>query len=756
MENMISIPEYRFNVDLNVTDILISSYREVFVSSGGYDSDGHPVEDIFEQESIDITYSLIPGGLILESSAAPLEAASERQLTIEEATQTIKEHFDSGDAVFLVDANGNKDRFFPLGQTKVVNLYGGPGIGKTTTALALTAELKKLGYNAEYIPETAKEYIYSGQLDKLNGSQANQYALYREHKHKIDSVMGKVDIAVTDSPLPLNAVYVKELIPEFRETIFTDYSNYNNINFMLKRNNNDKFSMEGRIHDLDQSIKKDNEIRTMLWNNGIFPTEVERDNIKEMLDRIINNSQKEQAIMDNEKEQLQAAMQLGFDSVEEAREEVKAMQREYADYEKFEREQLEKELEEEKKNTVYHPDMTFGEYIKLAIERDEEFDAIIGDVDMPATIYLGDDTELTPYCYEKYGDLLNSKIIAVYPHSQNGGTDAVEVDYADEEKGERFVWATAGYVAETEYDKMFRKLPDKDQTLLDYEKILHSVSGINDVQYRYKDDSFPESEDHLAAYSGKEKYLVYKDLNIIHQINDPEAPNLAEQLKKEIKEKLITINDFDKAAFFPYNDNFKGVQNFRVMSSLNDVVLGVRVTDYYTDNHVRITDFSYATWDGDLVSGVSNGHYDMDRSTAFEDFAIRAGLIDAERYDRTDSKDVSKFIEEHSGNNTIVFTVVRCDQIEKPLVTGTDIRDIYDSDEIYEYLSDNRSSLDSYADLTVDRYLIGDGTPLNADNNEAAFIAENLDEIVQNALSFRSDSYEIKTKEIIYDNDLKY
>ena len=46
----------------------------------------------------------------------------------------------------------------------VVNLYGGPGAGKSTAALQLVAELKKRGINADYVSEYAKEltgWLYS-------------------------------------------------------------------------------------------------------------------------------------------------------------------------------------------------------------------------------------------------------------------------------------------------------------------------------------------------------------------------------------------------------------------------------------------------------------------------------------------------------------------------------------------------------------------------------------------------------------------
>lgn len=45
-------------------------------------------------------------------------------------------------------------------KTLVVNLFAGPGAGKTTCAWEIAAELKKLGVHTEYVPEYAKELVW--------------------------------------------------------------------------------------------------------------------------------------------------------------------------------------------------------------------------------------------------------------------------------------------------------------------------------------------------------------------------------------------------------------------------------------------------------------------------------------------------------------------------------------------------------------------------------------------------------------------
>lgn len=96
----------------------------------------------------------------------------------------------------------------------------------------------------------------------------------------------------------------------------------------------------------------------------------------------------------------------------------------------------------------------FIDYIKYCIAHGLEFDAKIGNVDMPATFSFCDDMKFNDYCMEKYGDLLNSDCEVKYDPTGRY-TDCVIVDYDDYKKGEQFTWAVAGYVSETEYEKLF-------------------------------------------------------------------------------------------------------------------------------------------------------------------------------------------------------------------------------------------------------------------------------------------------------------
>ena len=98
--------------------------------------------------------------------------------------------------------------------------------------------------------------------------------------------------------------------------------------------------------------------------------------------------------------------------------------------------------------------MTFLEYINKRIRDEEEFDAVIGDVDMPATFCFSSEWKITDYCMQKFGDLLNSEVI-VHIDPTGYYTQSVEVLYDNYTKGERFCLAVAGYINQGEWEQLF-------------------------------------------------------------------------------------------------------------------------------------------------------------------------------------------------------------------------------------------------------------------------------------------------------------
>lgn len=151
----------------------------------------------------------------------------------------------------------------------VVNAFGGPGSGKSTACMDICQQLKKLGYNAEYVQEYAKELVYDKNWDLLDGSEVHQFEILKEQVHRMDRLYGQADFIITDSPILLNSIYNQELTAAYSGMVQELHGQYHNFSFFVERDR-ESFQQEGRIHNLEESIVKDKEIQTLLKNNNIY------------------------------------------------------------------------------------------------------------------------------------------------------------------------------------------------------------------------------------------------------------------------------------------------------------------------------------------------------------------------------------------------------------------------------------------------------------------------------------------------------
>lgn len=157
--------------------------------------------------------------------------------------------------------------------TIVINAFAGPGAGKTTSCLEVAEKLKKQGFVTEYVQKYAKELVYDNNLIMLDGHYEHQFAILNEQMKRINRLYGKVDFIVTDSPILLNNTYLNEdknteVYSAYSDSVNKLYGLYNNFNYFVERDTS-VFEKEGRIHNLEQSIAIDNELKNMLHNNQI-------------------------------------------------------------------------------------------------------------------------------------------------------------------------------------------------------------------------------------------------------------------------------------------------------------------------------------------------------------------------------------------------------------------------------------------------------------------------------------------------------
>ncbi|MBR2220721.1 MAG: hypothetical protein IJ975_01110, partial [Clostridia bacterium] len=73
--------------------------------------------------------------------------------------------------------------------TKVINIIGAPGVGKSTYAAKLFAEMKAQGFSCELVQEFAKEIVYADN----NKLRNDQLIVMGEQYRRTFVLDGKVD-----------------------------------------------------------------------------------------------------------------------------------------------------------------------------------------------------------------------------------------------------------------------------------------------------------------------------------------------------------------------------------------------------------------------------------------------------------------------------------------------------------------------------------------------------------------------------------
>jgi len=145
----------------------------------------------------------------------------------------------------------------------VVNLFGGPGVGKSTIAAGVFFRLKSLSVNCELVREYAKDVVWEGR----NSLLANQIYVFAKQHKRLTDVVGHVDVVLTDSPLPLSAVYGSHYPACFTDLVWHEFNSFSNLNFVLERRK--PYVTSGREQTEEQAAGLDVRIRHVLDANGV-------------------------------------------------------------------------------------------------------------------------------------------------------------------------------------------------------------------------------------------------------------------------------------------------------------------------------------------------------------------------------------------------------------------------------------------------------------------------------------------------------
>ncbi len=178
---------------------------------------------------------------------------------------------------------------------KVINLFGAPGAGKSTTMLGLTWLMKMNQLNVELTTEYFKELVMA---DSVSSKFGGQLSVLAEQNKRLEVLDGKNDFAVTDCPLPLIGYYTPQnYIPGFEPLVQSLFNKYDNHNYLILRKHD--FEEQKRIHDDNQSKDIEAKLPEYLNKMGIQYTVLQSSH--SIVEDIFNDLIENQVIQLNKK-----------------------------------------------------------------------------------------------------------------------------------------------------------------------------------------------------------------------------------------------------------------------------------------------------------------------------------------------------------------------------------------------------------------------------------------------------------------------
>lgn len=152
-------------------------------------------------------------------------------------------------------------------KTTVINLFGGPGTGKSTAAPDIYSELKKQGESAELVREYVKHWAYT----KRKIGKYDQLYLLGKQSHYESFLYGTVKYIVTDSPVLLAGFYATYYHGEIAKYVdeaakgFVNHSaedGVKHLNFLLSRDF--PYDSNGRYESEQEALRLDGHLEEYL------------------------------------------------------------------------------------------------------------------------------------------------------------------------------------------------------------------------------------------------------------------------------------------------------------------------------------------------------------------------------------------------------------------------------------------------------------------------------------------------------------
>jgi nicotinamide riboside kinase len=168
-------------------------------------------------------------------------------------------------------------------KTKIINLIGSPGTGKSTIASDLFATMKWMGCDVELVSEYAKELVWEERTETIK----NEVYLFAKQHHRIFRLLGKVEYIITDRPLILSNLYNSvygDNSKIFTDLVLHEVNKMDNINILLERVK--PYVTKGRNQTEEESKEFSIKIKNMLDDHNIEYVEMKATHLTKNL--IIN------------------------------------------------------------------------------------------------------------------------------------------------------------------------------------------------------------------------------------------------------------------------------------------------------------------------------------------------------------------------------------------------------------------------------------------------------------------------------------
>lgn len=170
----------------------------------------------------------------------------------------------------------------------VINLFAGPGSGKSTSCAGIFRLMKLKGLDVELVTEYAKDVVWEQNYTQLS----DQIYIFAQQHRRVSRIFDHdIDIVVTDSPIIMGATYIsKDYYSNLLPLMVEVWNSYENINFFINRP--PKYVSTGRTQTHEEAIEKDNEIKKLLSDYNIPYTIVDRDDpnlCENIVDQVINH-----------------------------------------------------------------------------------------------------------------------------------------------------------------------------------------------------------------------------------------------------------------------------------------------------------------------------------------------------------------------------------------------------------------------------------------------------------------------------------